>query len=247
MMVDGKVITRAAWLCMLSYKNINAINMLLADADCEGTAVAVGTNNAFAFILRNGKYVDIVIRGTNDPIDIIRDMDIFQTHHSIYLHVHDGVLAEWSGLRAKVFSIIRPGDVASVYGHSLGGGIANLCQIDLLNYDKIKVQPAITFGQLMIFGKDAAEKYADLPLIRVRNAKDRVPSLPSPIARMIFSWGWWKIHKKRIKIPAYFFAGQERWLTPGGRPKPARPGQIKGHAIKEYWNNCKTQLVSTAN
>jgi hypothetical protein len=76
-----------------------------------------------------------------------------------------------------VRSYLKPGYKIHISGHSLGGAIAALLSLYLIE-DKYGVEKVITFGQPRFTTKDAVARLAFLPILRVVDENDVIPMVP---------------------------------------------------------------------
>ncbi len=72
---------------------------------------------------------------------------------------------------------LRPGYKTYVTGHSLGGAVAALLSIYLIE-DGVAVERVVTFGQPKFTTTEGVKKLGFLPLTRVVDENDVVPLLP---------------------------------------------------------------------
>lgn len=184
------------------------------------------SGNVYGYAHRSGGYLNLVFRGTDDPMDAFRDAQIEQVDDQLFGLCHYGALHEWRRLRPQVMKRIVKGDKVKVRGHSLGGMLAVLCTAELYHLGSLASSiECITFGQPKVFGADN-DKWDDLPLTRVRNAKDRVPDQPSFWAR----WAYRRAFGN--SVPPSKHIGKVVWTS--GRPQPPWPGSISGHGITKH-------------
>jgi hypothetical protein len=129
----------------------------------------------------------IAIRGTDNLENWLLDFDYIehrfktpeQNKIPVSMCFHSGFYKGTIGIYEQ---IIRQQDLNRSYathitGHSLGGAIAAILMI-LLKDDGYLIQQCVTFGQPKVTDKQGAKQCEHLPLLRVINEKDIVPSLP---------------------------------------------------------------------
>lgn len=160
-------------------------------------------NPLFGILWSNEKVIYICFRGTIDSKEWIQDFNYIQNTFSkhenvkqekamflrstesvdINPEVHGGFLNIYNNFRDKLLDKIvelNPVQVL-VSGHSLGAGIATICGLDLklMGYNTIVynfASPRVgdnTFCDLV--------KSSNLPLYRIVNTCDIVPTLPPPV------------------------------------------------------------------
>lgn len=137
---------------------------------------------------------DIVIafRGTEPKLrDWLTDLDGFQMvipygNKDSSIRVHGGVLKAYKSVRAGLHNYLEPikEKVGTIYvvGHSLGGGLATLCSVDMqYNYNKI-TGPIVcyTYGALKVGNLAFVTSYnLRVPeTYRIFIPKDVVPFMP---------------------------------------------------------------------
>lgn len=193
---------------------------------------AIWSDNTYGFIHRHKgtRKVDIVIRGTDDPLDAIKDAMMHQVDVPYYGLIHAGSHGEWVKLQPAINSLLRDGDIVTFHGHSLGGMVATegtAC------YAEAYGATAVTFGQPMVFGADN-HKWDHLDIIRVRNPKDRVPLQPTRWAAWLYKRGCRKIGLDNFAdaVAPYKHIGKVVWTGKG--ESYVWPWQYQNHPIKKY-------------
>lgn len=134
----------------------------------------------------------IVFRGTEPKLkDWMTDIDGFQMvipygNKDSNIRVHGGILKAYKSVRDALHRYIDPikekVGVIHVVGHSLGGGLATLCAVDMqYNYDKI-TGPVVcyTYGALKVGNLAFVKSYnTRVPeTYRIFIPKDVVPFMP---------------------------------------------------------------------
>jgi hypothetical protein len=135
------------------------------------------------FLSRANGVQTIAIRGTANLENAMLDLDLELKSDTILdIKLHQGF---GSGAKA-VYEDIKPFLVKNqpiqLTGHSLGGAIAVILAM-YLQKDGYPVKQVITFGQPKVTNITGANKFDDLPLIRVVTLNDIVPLVP-PISPM---------------------------------------------------------------
>lgn len=135
------------------------------------------------FLSRANNIQTIAIRGTANLENAMLDLDLELRPDAILdIKLHQGF---GSGAKA-VYEDIKPfltkDQPIHLTGHSLGGAIAVILGMYLQN-DGYPVEQIITFGQPKVTNVTGANKFNNLPLIRVVTPNDIVPLVP-PISPM---------------------------------------------------------------
>jgi triacylglycerol lipase len=120
----------------------------------------------------------IAVRGTDNDTNWLQDFDVSERKdRQINLPVHTGFDRVTRAVYADVKPYLRPGYKTYVTGHSLGGAVAALLSIYLIE-DGVAVERVVTFGQPKFTTTEGVKKLGFLPLTRVVDENDVVPMLP---------------------------------------------------------------------
>ena len=120
----------------------------------------------------------ITVRGTANKKNLQEDLEIaVREDRSLAIPVHSGFDADARAVYSDVRNYLKPGYKTYIAGHSLGGAVAALLALYLIE-DKYDVEKVITFGQPRFTTKSAVPRLADLPLIRVVDENDVIPLVP---------------------------------------------------------------------
>jgi hypothetical protein len=139
-----------------------------------------GETDAQYFLERDDKartqYVSV--RGTANKKNLSEDMKIkVRQDTRIDIPVHSGFDVTAQALYADMKPYLKPGYTTYVTGHSLGGAIAVLLAIYMIE-DGNKVARVVTFGQPKFTTSAAVGRLDFLALTRVVDENDMVPMLP---------------------------------------------------------------------
>jgi triacylglycerol lipase len=126
--------------------------------------------------------VTIVFRGTNSFDDWVTNSDHAQLKHSDYSvhHGYDKLYNQMDTAIKHVVNSLPKVKKINVYGHSLGGGLAIDCLLNLrISFPNLPAN-AITFASPRLLDIRGAEKLNHLAPnnYRVFNTEDLVPTLP---------------------------------------------------------------------
>ena len=151
----------------------------------------------------------ILIRGTNGNTERGLDFDVNGSpQHSVMSHlhtreytsdqtvlVHTGFQSHYYSIRAQLLDAIGElgADKVYIFGHSLGGAIANLLVYDLLDggiYLSKKVY-AVTVGAPRVGNPEFCNRLRmlDARIIRIHNSADIVCSVPLSSMPVLDIWG----------------------------------------------------------
>jgi len=141
---------------------------------------APGKTDAQYFIERDdkAKVQYIAIRGTANKKNVLEDVEMrIREDLSLAIPVHAGFDATARILYADMQPYLKKNYTTFVTGHSLGGAIAALLAIHMVD-DGYKVEKVVTFGQPKFTTTNGVEKLDFLALVRVVDENDIVPMLP---------------------------------------------------------------------
>jgi hypothetical protein len=120
----------------------------------------------------------ITIRGTNNNQNISEDLDYtVRDDRQAAIPVHTGFDRAARLVYQDVKPYLKPGYKTYVTGHSLGGAVAAIVAIYLIE-DGVTVERVVTFGQPRFTTTDGAKRLQFLPLTRVVDENDIVPLVP---------------------------------------------------------------------
>ena len=139
-----------------------------------------GKTDAQYFVERDDKAKKqyIAIRGTANKRNILEDAEIkVREDLSVDIPVHVGFDATARQLYADMKPYLKPSYKTYITGHSLGGAIAALLAIYLVEggYD---VEKVVTFGQPKFTTTEGVKRLGFLNVTRVVDENDIVPMLP---------------------------------------------------------------------
>lgn len=170
-----------AKICELAYSDDPAGN----DRELAGAFDRVepfDTGETEGFVASNKKHVVVAFRGTDQPLDWLRNLDAGQIP-GYGGRVHEGfdeALDEaWFTVLRKVQRLRDHDQTLWVTGHSLGGAVATLAA-KRLQGEKLAPHATFTFGAPRVFDPAAVRKYR-LLLYRFVNNADIAPHVPPPV------------------------------------------------------------------
>lgn len=160
---------------------------------------------AFAIIVNS--ILVIVFRGTEQKLqDWATDLNGF---HQVYpyantnskITVHQGVLKAYHSIRDQIHEIVKNSyeriTTINCVGHSLGGGLATLCAVDMQYNFITRNVKCYTYGALKVGNKAFVESYnRRLPdTYRFYIIRDVVPNLPPYWIELKTKGGYYHVSK----------------------------------------------------
>jgi len=120
----------------------------------------------------------ITVRGTHNNQNLSEDLDIsVRSDRKVDIPVHTGFDLAARAVFNDLKPQLKPGYKTYVTGHSLGGAIAAILAIYLIE-DGVKVERVVTFGQPRFTTAEGVKRLGFLPLTRVVDENDIVPLVP---------------------------------------------------------------------
>ncbi len=117
----------------------------------------------------------ITVRGTHTDKNLAEDLDItVREDRKVDIPVHAGFDAAARAVYNDFKSDLKPGYKTYVTGHSLGGAVAAILAIYLIE-DGVQVERVVTFGQPRFTTTDGVKRLGFLPLTRIVDENDIVP------------------------------------------------------------------------
>ena len=153
-----KEIIQSAYLSKICYLNNNNNNIIKQYKQLnefnKSFYITDKTNNNLSIIAYNKNKINIAFRGTHNKNNLISNLYASQESFiNNSIKVHSGYLKTYLSFRDKIIILINNIikynniDILIISGHSLGGCIASLCSVDLVNYYKNKYDiRCYTFG-----------------------------------------------------------------------------------------------------
>lgn len=197
--------------------------------------------DAHALIQARGDAIVICFRGSKDAEDYIQDAKFemttlaYEEGDDLPASVHKGFLEDFDALNADIIHALRSAITASpkpllpifVTGHSLGGGLAILCALELVRQG-FNVAGVYTFGQPRVGNKEFCQLYDSSACpaaavlkdvtFRVINQNDIVPRVP-PL------------------LNGYRHCGNCVFLFSDGWFAPRPPWQMNPSIARRAWSN----------
>ena len=132
-------------------------------------------------VLSSGDVTVVAFRGSDDRYDWLANLNALTTP-SPHGEVHRGFDGLYGPIRKDVRRAVRAADARHLWvtGHSLGGALAVLCAVDLLD-EGYELDGVVTFGQPMVGREELAghlDRVLDRRFVRFMNGSDLVPRVP---------------------------------------------------------------------
>jgi triacylglycerol lipase len=141
---------------------------------------APGNTDARYFLEQDDKAKTqyITVRGTADSKNFSEDLNItIRTDRKTDIPVDSGFDSVAQAIYTDVKPFLKPGYKTYVTGHSLGGAVAALVAVYIIE-DGGKVERVVTFGQPKFTTAAGVKRLGFLPITRVVDENDMVPMLP---------------------------------------------------------------------
>jgi len=129
------------------------------------------------FLERNDKTHTqfITVRGTNNNKNLDEDLDItVRQDRRFDIPVHAGFDSAARAVYSDLKPLLKPGYKTYLTGHSLGGAVAAILAIYLIE-DGVQVARVVTFGQPRFTTTEGVKRLGFLPLTRIVDENDIVP------------------------------------------------------------------------
>jgi len=124
----------------------------------------------------------IAVRGTASDKNLSEDLEIaVREDRKVDVPVHSGFDLAARSIYNDVKPHLKPGYKTHVTGHSLGGAVAAILAIYMVE-DGVAVERVVTFGQPRFTTANGVKRLSSLPLTRVVDENDIVPMVPPATA-----------------------------------------------------------------
>jgi triacylglycerol lipase len=164
----------------------------------------------------------ITVRGTSDRKNFSEDLDIkIRDDQKIDIPVDEGFDKVAQAIYVDVKPYLKPGYRTYVTGHSLGGAVAALLTVYIVE-DGGKVERVVTFGQPKFTTAAGVSRLNFLPITRVVDENDMIPMLPPKSFR-------------NAKQGAYEHVGPEIILLEGPRYVYLPSSNASRLSVGELW------------
>ncbi|MGB3467469.1 MAG: hypothetical protein WBA74_19445 [Cyclobacteriaceae bacterium] len=194
-------------LAKWSYESYNAI--LTRWSDYHPTIIEAGDLLVISIIIDNQMF--LAYRGSANSKNWFRDLQYSQIEARPVSknYAHKGFVAGYNNIRGKIRQHLENqfsgGNLLGLHicGHSLGGALANLCALDMVNnpISGVKLKECVTFGQPRVgnkkFAKECDKKIGKSQHKRYINSykpflfkhTDPVPGQPPVMITYMTIWG----------------------------------------------------------
>lgn len=121
----------------------------------------------------------VTIRGTDNVENIFEDLAYLRAEDStLGIPVHRGFDRVAQLILKDLKPHLKRNHVIHVTGHSLGAAVSTLLMM-YLDKEGYRVGSSVNFGQPKLTNGDGADAFAHLPLLRIVDGNDLVPTLPT--------------------------------------------------------------------
>jgi triacylglycerol lipase len=121
----------------------------------------------------------IAVRGTANDENFSEDLNIaVREDRNVDIPVHSGFDLAARSIYVDLKPYLKPGYKTYVTGHSLGGAVAAILAIYMIE-DGVAVDRVVTFGQPRFTTANGVRRLSSLPLTRVVDENDIVPMVPT--------------------------------------------------------------------
>ncbi len=203
----------------------------------------------------------IAVRGTDNFKNWLQDLDYVEEHFShkfaeqtLSMDFHNGFYqasnAVWQAIESK--ELLNKNYKTRITGHSLGGAIAAILMIFCKDAG-YSLEKCITFGQPKITNRDGAKKAAHLPLLRVINQEDVVPTVPPNSVLNLKQGGY--VHfgsEVQLQPGSYVFRSEHKerltegfWWRLLNEDISNILGDVTEHYMQNYLHNLNSNLESS--
>lgn len=202
----------------------------------------------------------IAVRGTDNLRNWLEDLDYVEKHFSqkfaeqtLSIDLHNGFYQASTAVWKVIQSHLNQNYKTRITGHSLGGAIAAILMIFCKDAG-YSLEKCITFGQPKITNRNGAKQAAHLPLLRVINQEDVVPTVPPNSLLNLLRGGY--VHfgpEVQLQPSSYVFRSEhnERSLTQGfwwrllNEDMKNILKDVQEHYIQNYLHNLVSNLESS--
>jgi len=171
----------------LIYKDLERLR-----EEYPGTIVAESIKYRVRWMILKDYFADeqiLCIRGTNNLLNAWIDSQYFlKQEPEIGINVHRGFNKAVKEILPTIKELLDPNRKVILSGHSLGGSMAILLAM-YLEKEGFDIQWIVTMGQPKVTDNEGAEKYQNLPLLRLVYHLDVVPSLPPRVVTRYYHFG----------------------------------------------------------
>lgn len=217
---------KSATLCSLSYKTPEEVK---EEINSEFTTIDYFDENDIQYyVVKNGRTILFLFRGTDSLIDIRADIDITRTDTK-YGKVHTGFLNSWNKIKENILEMSDKYELIKCYGHSYGGALAMISSL-FISGELSKRVHCYTFGCPRVGDSKFAKNFNNHIGIHRRyiDNSDPVTRVPSALrfthAGIKINLDMRPLHKRLFYKALYFMRGHI----------------FDGHFMKHYLDLCKT-------
>jgi triacylglycerol lipase len=201
---------------------------------------APGQTDVRYFLERNDKTRTqfITVRGSANSTNFSEDLDFaVREDRKVNIPVHAGFDLAARAIYDDVRPYLRTGYKTYLTGHSLGGAVAAILTIYLIE-DGVDVVRVVTFGQPRFTTANGVKRLSLLPLARVVDENDIVPMVPPATALHPTFGPYEHVGPEVILLEGreivYLSAHDANRISIGEFWRSSSFADLKDHAIKNY-------------
>jgi triacylglycerol lipase len=201
---------------------------------------APGQTDVLYFLERNDKARTqfITVRGSADSRNFSEDLDIaMREDRKADIPVHSGFDLAARTIYQDVKPHLKPGYKTYLTGHSLGGAVAAIVTIYMIE-DGVEVVRVVTFGQPRFTTAAGEKRLSFLPLARVVDENDIIPMVPPATALHPTFGPYEHVGSEVILLEGrnivYLSAHDANRISVGEFWRSASFADLKDHKMKKY-------------
>jgi len=201
-------------------------------------------------VITNGELI-VAFRGSEHMKDWITNFKSYHDEVTFFdvskkVKVHGGVLSAYLKVRKEIFDFIKINMDKSIHninvmGYSLGGGVAQICSLDL-NYNFPFEVRLVTWGSMRVGNRHFSKIHINeiKNSFRVEIRRDPVPHLPPKLIGFFFNGGYSHVAKKENtwKLgPIFASSGIIKLIQSKFKKSPI--STIFNHSLDLYESYCR--------
>lgn len=189
----------------------------------------------------------IAIRGTASIRNAIEDFEYLQSKNKkLNIYVHSGFDENAYLIYKQLLPHLDQSKQILLTGHSLGAAISTLLMM-YLHEDGYNLGLSINFGQPKVTNQQGSKKYQHLPLLRIVDENDVVPTLPANTLADTVHGVYAHFGSSVILLEGQYYVFQDRHLQTETEANSlwdnAFDVSIKAHFIQHYLHNIQSKLT----
>ena len=243
--IDFRLLYQAARIANQAYDVRSEILGDYPNADKAWVSTPGNAEVQYVYLYSRQRNVQVIaVRGTENDVNWELDKDtrgVMDQRTGILLHNGFRIAAE--AIYADVRPRLRKDTKLYLTGHSLGGAVAAILGIYLMN-ERFNIAGIYTFGQPKFTNAEGARTYQRLPLLRVVYQNDVVATFPNETARSKQHYAHIGPVVNLLQGPHYLYLDSEQALrfSQGSLGKHFTRISVPDHKMKWYLQGLKDKL-----